>query len=105
MSTSTTTRFAKCVRVEDWTALRPGDQILIQELSGHQQAGTVDQVSDAGDVLWIRYSGLNSRRLIHTAEIVEITCQAAQIEPPRLAALLNTQTIHRMRTRDSRASA
>jgi hypothetical protein len=101
MSTSATAE----VRVRDWTALRLGDRILIQELSGHQQAGVVDQVSYAGDVLWIRYSGLNSRRLVHAAEIAGITCRAAQIEAPRLAALLNAPLIQRTRSRHLMASA
>lgn len=76
------------VRVRDWSALRPDDRILIEELSGGQQAGAVDQVSDADDVLWICYSELNSRKLVHAAEVAGITCRAAEFEAPRLAALL-----------------
>jgi hypothetical protein len=104
LSPSTTALFAQNVRVRDWTALRPGDRIRIEELSGHQQAGIVDQVSDAGNVLWILYSGLDSRRLVHTAEIAGITCEAAQIESPRLAALLKgplTQTLRSRHLSDS----
>lgn len=74
--------------------LRPGDQILVEELSGHQQAGVVDQVSGTGDVLWMRCSELNSRRLVHAAETAGITCRADQFEPPRLAALLNNSALY-----------
>lgn len=88
MSPSTTVLFAQDPYIRDWTALRPGDRILIDELSGHQQPGIVDEISESGEVLWIRYSQLNSRRLIHAAEIAGITCRAADIETPRLAALV-----------------
>lgn len=87
VSASKTAVLADNVPVFDWTALRPGDRIVIYELSGHRQVGTVDLVSDAGDVLWIRYSELNSRRLVHAAEVAGITCQAAEVGLPRLAAL------------------
>lgn len=61
--------------VPDWTLLCPGDQILVQELPGQWQAGTVDQVAEAGDVLWMRDSALNSRRLIHTTDVAGIFCR------------------------------
>lgn len=85
--------FAEDVRIHDWRVLRPGDRILIEELSGHQLVGVVDQVSGTGDVLWIRYSGLNSRRLLHAAEIAGITCRADQFEPPKLATLLTNSAL------------
>ncbi|MFD1211429.1 hypothetical protein ACFQ36_05170 [Arthrobacter sp. GCM10027362] len=80
--------FLEEVHVLDRRALRPDDRILIEEFSGHRQAGAVDQVSAAGDVLWIRYSELNSRKLVHTADVAGITCRAAEFDAPRLAALL-----------------
>jgi hypothetical protein len=87
MSASTTVLFAEEVRIRNWTALRPGDRILIDELFGNRWFGVVDQVAETGDFLWIRYSELNSRRLIHAEDVAGITCRTADIEPPRLAAL------------------
>jgi hypothetical protein len=74
--------------VRNWTALRTGDRVLIEETSGGQRTGFIDEISLSGNVLWIRYSALNSRQLIHKTEVADIKCRPEEINTARLAALL-----------------
>lgn len=75
------------INVANWTALHPEDRVKVRYASGFEQAGYVDEVSDKGDVIWIRYSQLSLRKLVHKSEAVRIWCEPTKYADPRVAAL------------------
>lgn len=84
----TTHKHPELTSVRNWTALRTGDRVQIEETSGNQRTGFIDEISLTGNVLWIRYSALNSRQLIHKTEVADLKCRPEEIDTARLAALL-----------------
>lgn len=77
------------VVVANWAALRPHDPITLQYESGLEQDGVIDEVAEQGDTVWINYSNLKLRKLIHKSEAVRIWCDSSEYETPRITALLH----------------
>lgn len=78
----------KEIAVRNWAVLRAGDRILIEQSSGQQHTGSVEEVCGTGTAMWVRHSALNVRKLIHVAEVAAIKCHSDEINPTRLAALV-----------------
>lgn len=79
--------------VQNWAALRPGDNILLSRKPGTTEAGTVDDVSLDGDIIWLRQYAASTRRLIHATDFVEIRCSSEQFSVSRIAALMSIKQV------------
>ena len=77
--------------VRNWTALRAGDRILIEQSSGQKQTGSVEEVYGTGNAIWVRHSTLNVRKLIHVTEVTAVKCHSDEVSPARLAAVQLTK--------------
>jgi hypothetical protein len=77
----------------NWMALRSEDPITILYNSGASENAVIDEVSGEGEVIWVRYTDLALRKLVHKSEAVGLYGEPTAYEVGRVAALVQPTAV------------
>lgn len=84
---------AEQLEVTNWAALCAEDLVAVRYSSGEKRIAIVDDVSNKGEVVWIRDMEMAERKLVHRSDAVRIYCEPARYEYARIAVLVRSLDI------------